>query len=328
MGNESFKVALKEIETRRQNALFEANRRNEEVCSKIYRIKELNILLSQTGIHLSKVVFSHGKDATLAIERIMEENIKNQNELKRLLKLNGYPEDYLDIHYYCKKCEDSGYVEGIKCDCLKRLITKNNVKEFNSINKIDVSSFSTFNLKYYSDIKEDNLKSHRDIMSNILYNCKEYAKYFSKNSNSILMIGDTGLGKTHLSLAIAQTVMNNGFSALYSSAPDLFRRLQNEYYGKGEQGVDTMDTILKADLVIIDDLGAEMDNKFNVSTLYNLINMRLNANKPIIISTNLTLKQIENRYTDRVASRILTLYKCLKFVGKDVRQIKLRNNEL
>ncbi|MFZ2538329.1 MAG: ATP-binding protein [Oscillospiraceae bacterium] len=328
MAIESFKLALKEIEKRRQNALFEANNRNDEVCAKIHRIKELNILLSQTGLQLSRVIFSQGKNAKCAIDRIMAENLKNQKELEVLLTLNNYPKDYLDIQYFCKKCEDSGYIDGMKCECLKQQVTKYNVLEFNSANKIDTSSFDTFSLKYYSDIKVENSKSCKETMSDIFSFCKQYVAMFNKNSPSVLMLGDTGLGKTHLSLAIARTVMQSGFSALYSSAPDLFRRLQNEYYGKGEQGVDTMETILKADLVIIDDLGAEMENQFNISTLYNLMNMRLNANKPIIISTNLTLKQIENRYTDRVASRIMTLYKCLKFVGKDVRQIKLKNNEI
>lgn len=328
LSTESFKLALKEIEVRRQNALFEANNRNEEVCAKIYRIKELNILLSQTGVQLSRVIFSHDKDAKIAIEHIMKDNLNHQKELELLLTLNGYPKDYLDIQYSCKKCEDSGYLNGRKCDCLKQQVTRHNVLEFNQSNKIETFSFEKFSLQYYSDVKLDNAKSHRETMSEIAAFCKQYAMMFYKNSPSVLMLGDTGLGKTHLSLAIAGTVMQSGFSALYASAPDFFRRLQNEYYGRGEQGIDTMDTILKADLVIIDDLGAEMENQFNISTLYNLINMRLNSNKPVIISTNLTLKQIENRYTDRVASRIMTLYKCLKFVGKDVRQIKLRNNEL
>ncbi|MEG2813961.1 MAG: ATP-binding protein, partial [Oscillospiraceae bacterium] len=145
---------------------------------------------------------------------------------------------------------------------------------------------------------------------------------------SILMMGETGLGKTHLSLSIAEEITRMGFVAMYSSALDLFRTLQNEYYGKGEQGKNTMQTILQADLVIIDDLGAEFESQFNVSALYNIINSRLNVNKPIIISTNLNSQQIELKYSNRVASRVLTLYKCLKFVGKDIRQIKLKSNEL
>ena len=328
MGNENFKKAIKEIENRRQNALFNANRRNDEVCNQVHRAKELNVLLSQTGIQLSKVIFSQGKNAQGAIEGIMQENLKNQKELEMLLILNGYEKNYLDIQYSCLNCEDTGYVLGKKCTCLRQEITKYNVVEFNRNNQIETSSFENYSLKYYSDIKQESSKSHRETMSDILTFCKQYASVFHHHSPSVLMLGDTGLGKTHLSFSIAHVVMHNGYSAMYATAPDLFRKLQNEYYGKGAQGVDTMETILAADLVIIDDLGAEMENQFNISTLYNLINMRLNINKPIIINTNLTLKQIETRYTDRIASRIMTLYKCLKFVGKDVRQIKLRNNEL
>lgn len=328
MGIDSYKLAVKELETLRQNALFEANRRNYEISLKLYRVKELNMLLSQTGMQLSRVIFSKGRNARVEIEKIMAENIKNQRELEAILVQNGYPADYLNIHYNCKKCEDSGYRNGKRCDCLKRLVTKYNVLEFNSSNEMAAASFQSFYLRYYSDVKDNTLQSPKEIMTDILSFCTGYALKFHKHSPSIMMLGDTGLGKTHLSLSIAGEIMQNGYSALYSSAPDLFRRLQNEYYGKGEQGVDTMDTLLKADLVIIDDLGAEIENQFNISALYNLINMRLNANRPVIISTNLTLKLIEKRYTDRVASRIMTMYKCLKFVGKDIRQIKLRNNEL
>lgn len=212
------------------------------------------------------------------------------------------------------------------CDCLRQLAVKYNVDDFNEKNKLRTNGFSDFSLDFYSKEPIPGMsRSSYDIMSDILAFCLSYSKDFKLNSDSILMIGKTGLGKTHLSLAIAQEISKSGYSALYASAPDLFRKLQEEYFGRGEQGTDTMKTLLEADLVIIDDLGAEIDNQFTMTSLYNIVNTRINYGKPVIISTNLSLKEIEQRYSERIASRLATIYKCLKFAGKDIRLLKLKN---
>ncbi|MEG0895115.1 MAG: ATP-binding protein, partial [Oscillospiraceae bacterium] len=154
--------------------------------------------------------------------------------------------------------------------------------------------------------------------------CKLYAEGFSLNSHSVLMIGNTGLGKTHLSSAIAKKVSQNGFSVMYVSYLDLVRNLQSEYFGKSDG--NTMSKVLDADLLILDDLGVEFDSQFNISALYNIINSR--TNKPTIINTNLTAAELEKKYSQRIVSRLLTLYKCLKFTGVDVRYLKLKNHEI
>ena len=160
-------------------------------------------------------------------------------------------------------------------------------------------------------------------MSKIFDFCKLYAAGFSLRSPSILMFGRTGLGKTHLSLAIAHEAIQKGYTALYGTAQDFFSKIQDERFGKGEEGANTTETILETDLFVLDDLGAEYESAFYTSIFYHLINARLNAGKPTIINTNLLPKQIENRYGERVSSRLMTLYKCLKFCGTDIRQQKL-----
>lgn len=328
MANENFKRALKIISQREQNARRIANARYDEVCLKVPYIKELYQKLALTSLKVVRTVFTE-ENTQFKIEAIKNENMAIQKEIADLLEQNGYPKDYLDIHFHCLKCEDTGYVDGVKCECLTQLITELNVEELNKLTTVAQSSFHNFHLKYYSDVADERTGvSPKKIMSHIYEFCRQYAETFTTNSPSVLMVGDTGLGKTHLSLAIAETITKKGYKALYVSSLDLFRTLQEEYFGKGETNIDTMQTVLDADLVIIDDLGAEFDSQFNVSSLYNIINSRLNLNKPTIINTNLTLSELDKRYNDRVASRLMTLYKCLKFVGKDVRQIKLKNNEL
>lgn len=323
MANESFQRAIKIISQRRQNAIIENENRKQVICEKIPRIKEIYRLLTQTGVRLSKSIFIEHIDSKTIIEQLKNENLTLQKELCELLVMNRYPFDYLNLSFQCNACLDTGYVNGMKCSCLKQLISKINVNNLNQTIDMQSMRFDNFHLEYYSDVKCDKAASPREQMGDILEYCEGYAQNFRKNAPNILMMGETGLGKTHLSLSIANCIVNKGFTTLYISSLDLFRTLQNEYYGRGSDK-NTMQSVFEADLVIIDDLGAEFDNQFHISSLYNIINTRLNSGKPTLINTNFTPAELEKRYSSRIASRLMTMYQCLKFMGKDVRQVKLQ----
>ena len=147
------------------------------------------------------------------------------------------------------------------------------------------------------------------------------------SSPSIMMLGATGLGKTHLSLAIAKQVILKGYHVLYCTAQDILRKIEREHFSRSIVEDETLQTVLDADLLILDDLGAEYNTPFNVSSVYNIINTRMNFGKPTIISSNLTSQELEERYTERVVSRLLTQYTYLRFIGEDVRQLKLREKK-
>ena len=150
--------------------------------------------------------------------------------------------------------------------------------------------------------------------------CKRYAEDFHFPAKSILLRGKTGLGKTHLSLSIASVVIEKGYSVVYGSAPDLFRRIEKEHFSNsGDDSV--IEALENADLLILDDIGAEFESKFYNSVFYNILNNRLNASLPTIISTNLDLSEIKERYGDRITSRLLTM-ESLIFVGSDIRILK------
>ena len=182
-------------------------------------------------------------------------------------------------------------------------------------------TFENFDLKYYPAKLKNSEENPKRRMTGILKTCKEYVLSFSPSkSGNMIFYGDTGLGKTHLSLAIVSGVIEKGYLPVYGSAENLFSIIEKEKFS-GE-GKGAYESIIECDLLVIDDLGAEMATAFTKSVLYNLINSRILSGKPTIINTNLSMKKINEKYDARIASRIIGSYDAHVFSGVDIRQQK------
>ena len=256
------------------------------------------------------------------IEKQKIRNLTAQENVKELLRKHGLPEDYLEVKYSCPECDDTGIKGTRLCSCHIQLLKDLAYEEEGKKSPLRICTFDDFKLSYYSDKAESSYDvSPRERMKEILSFCVNYAEGFDRRSPSLLLTGKTGLGKTHLSLAIVGKVIEKGYSVLYNSAQNFFRELQNERFGKsGSSAFENM--MLESDLLVIDDLGAEFSTTFTVSALYNIVNTRINTGLPTIISTNYTLTEIENQYSNRISSRFIGEYLNLHFEGKDIRQMK------
>ena len=309
------------LEKRRSKAERIQLARHMEVTDKIPQIAQLESILSQTGLDVVKAI-GMGKDADEYIKNLSEHNLAVQNKIKELLTANGYSEDYLQTPYTCKECRDTGFKGIYFCDCRKQLITELAGAELASVSKCGECTFDSFNTEFYPLPIDPELGiSPQKRMSDILNYCKCYAEDFDTQSESLYMHGATGLGKTHLSLAIANEVIKNGYRVIYDSAQNIFSSLENEKFSHSNTN-EREKEILDCDLLIIDDLGSEFITNFTTAALYNIINTRINRSKPVIISTNLTEEELEAKYTQRVTSRIIGNYVPLLFLGKDIRQLK------
>lgn len=319
-----------EIKDRRINAEIKANANKTELTTKYPEFQFIEAELAKTGMAIVRAFSLSKEDAEKALQNIREKNATLREERENLLKTLKLPEDYLDVHYTCKKCEDKGIYEerddeknvsyGSKyCECYMSLLKKYAAEDLNRNTPLELSSFEDFNLDYYPTAK--NGDSPREAMSYVYNSCVKYAQSFDLDSVSLYFYGRTGLGKTHLSLAIANEAIKKGYNVIYGSVINFLNKMEKEKFNRSEATTDTEKLLIDADLLILDDLGAEFTTAYTVSAIYNLLNSRICRGVPTIISSNLDLEEIKRRYPESIASRIIGNFSTVEFIGNDVRQI-------
>ena len=314
-----YEAARRELEKRRSEAEKNQQIRHDKIIAEIPEIADAENEMAKTALSVIKAL-GMGKDSVPYVRQLEAASLAAQQRRKELLKANGYPEDYLKVRYKCPLCEDKGFVNGRMCSCHKLILKSNAYEKLCSKIPVDKFTFDNFDAELYPDSGSE--ISPRKRMENVLSFCKSYAADFRTDSPSLLLFGDTGLGKTHLSIAIAGAVIQKGYGVIYASAQNVLGKIENEKFGRTEYA-ETEKNILECDLFILDDLGAEFSTNFTVSAVYNIVNSRLLSGKPTIINTNLSLEMIQSAYTQRIASRILSEYIILQFDGNDIRQLKM-----
>ncbi len=316
--NSQYDILMREY-NRRQLANLHQQKKNVEhayqIAPQLEQISsELNSLSAQRARHS---ILGEQENANALRNRI---SFLKQQRLT-ILSDHGLPADYMELHYQCPDCKDTGYIGNKKCHCFQQaavnlLYDQSNLKEI-----LQRENFSTFSFRYYSTEYNQSLKrSVRDYMKDILNRCKAYVSSFQKQHGSILFTGNTGVGKTFLSNCIAKELIEQTSSVVYLTATELFEIFSRSSFSYSEEASDDVDHyILESDLLIIDDLGTERTNSFTNSKLFYCINERLNRQKGTIISTNLSPGDIRDMYSERIASRILSNYDIITLFGNDIR---------
>ncbi len=326
------KQILREYDTKRTQAILEAEKRKFELLEVNPKLSEIEKELANISIQTSMALLN--SDETLKnklLKDLDKQSTKLIKEKNSILKKLSKASDYLSPHFSCKNCEDTGYIndngKSIMCNCLKQEIFNIYYNKSN-IGNLERENFSTFNPRIFSDKSNPELyKSEISPRENIEL-LKEKANNFIKNfddpnEKNLLFTGNTGLGKTFLSNCIAKELLEQGKTVLYQTAPVMFDTILDTRFGKENTNFDLIDNIYNVDLLIIDDLGTEKVSDTKISELFTIINTRsLNTNHKLtktIISTNLTIEEIFKVYSNRIGSRLVGNYRLLRFFGSDLR---------
>ena len=287
----------------------------ESACPTLQEIKNK---LNMCGAQLAITAVS-GDSEKLAVLKAECERLTA--EQKQLLKGSSYPSAPA---FACNRCSDTGYYNGKLCDCVQNSARDICFKELSAKMPIESCRFDNFDLEYYPDDGNGN-NNPKTVAKATLDICKTFVDTFPCGRN-LLFSGKPGLGKTHLSLSIAAAVIEKGYSVIYSPAQNIIDLVLKERFSySGSEDIIT--AINSCDLLILDDLGTEISTSASASVVYNIINSRILENKSTIISTNLDVDDFEKRYDPRVLSRIIGHYTNRRFLGKDIRQRKKKQDK-
>lgn len=286
------------------------------------RLRQIDMLLRRSMALAAQAVFTQGADAAEAMQQAKQANMALQQE--RAAIVSRFAPGFLDESPVCPHCGGNGYVGAQMCSCLKELCRQEQMAQLSQLTT-GLERFDTFRLDYYPEqIDSQYGASPRAIMEKNFLKCMRYAESFDESSGNLLFIGNTGLGKTFLSACIANVVAEKGYSVAYESAPQLFAKLEKDRFNPDENSHAQVRQLMDCDLLIVDDLGTEMPGNFVTAALYSLVNDRLLSRKATVISTNLNISEIAQRYSPQIASRLQGSFKGLTFVGQDIRVLKNR----
>ncbi len=317
---ELYQEAMRAVALRRQTARANAEDARAAAEAAVPALRYAEEEVRVRGVRCA-LAGASGKDRTAAAAALA----KAKQDLTALLASSGRPADALEPHFTCKKCQDTGTFEGHTCICVHKLMQKLRREEIESLSNLSISSFDTMELRYYPNTMDDKLgEPVRSYMGSLLAELRAYAEEFDRSSESLMLFGNAGLGKTHAALAIAGIVLEKDFDVIYVSSPDFFSKLEALHFGADPGGEEEtlLQTAAGADLLILDDLGTEFNSNFFLSTLYSLLNNRLGAHLPTIVTTNITDGALlEKLYTEKISSRLSAFVPCL-FAGQDIRSQK------
>lgn len=316
--NKQYDAIMRGYDRRQYQNHREQCARLDEIYEKIPRIREIQESISSCSIRQAERMFD--KDPH-ALEDLKNELFLLRQEKECLLKEAGYPADYLEMHYTCPDCQDTGYIGQKKCHCFRR----EEIRLLYSSSRLDrvlsEENFSTLSFDVYDS-------EQRVAMPSIIQSCQDFISTFGQDFRNLLFYGPVGTGKTFLSNCIAKSLLDAGYSVIYFTSFQLFELFSFNTPEDRESFRQCYEALLESDLLILDDIGAELANTFTVSKLFQVLNERSLLKKSTVISTNLSLQEFRDTYSERIFSRITSAYTLLKFTGSDIRIRKKLKNPL
>ncbi|MBE5913073.1 MAG: AAA family ATPase [Pseudobutyrivibrio ruminis] len=320
LSNEQYDALMREYSHKQSRNNQIVSYRTKELYSAVPALSELDDEVSKVSVSSITAIFE-GKSISEASADSKRKLSQLKERRMQLIKSAGFPVDYLEPPYDCPDCKDTGYINGKRCHCFKQAAINIVYRQSNISNILAKENFNSFDLNVYDeDYYEDN--SDIDARSNAkiaLERAKNFVQNFREKGGNLLLLGQTGCGKTFLSNCIAKALLDEGISVIYFTASELFRVFEEQTFKKNANVADLHDQIFDCDLLIIDDLGTEFQNSFTTARLFQCLNERLLRSKSTIISTNFSLEDLRDTYSERITSRVFSNYETIKLIGNDIR---------
>lgn len=319
--NELYREALRQVASRRQKAVTQAEERRAGALAALPELGEMQAQVQALGLRTMELAAKGAPETER--QAVADQRRDTQQRIDQLLAQNGYGPQSLEPRYVCPVCRDTGMVGGKLCACVGKLARQLRWQEISEQTPLSLCSFESMDLSLYPDkIDPATGENIRALMRDNLEFLQAYARQFDLKSANLLLYGNAGLGKTHAALSIAKIVLEKGFNVVYICAQNLFSQLERERFA---DSCPLLEAVMEADLLILDDLGTEYVNPYMASCFYNLLNTRILEKRPTIYTTNIVDgKAFEARYTEKIASRLGGSCEPVLFLGEDIRGLKNR----
>ncbi|HBW12408.1 ATP-binding protein [Proteiniclasticum sp.] len=309
-------IIMKRYEELREEERSSLLKRKMEVEAKAPELLDIERKIAKLSMDLAVLNFKKNVNHQEEFSKLKSEIVDLRGKRLEILTSLGYPLNYLDHQYACSRCQDTGYIRQEKCTCYKKHLIEayHRTSDFNAL--IKEFTFDKFRLDLYDDEEGPYPLSPKENMANILEASMDYIRNFKDSSVNLLFYGSPGTGKTFLSSCIAKELLTAGYLVVYRTADGLIQNLKDVKFNENEE---LLELLLGCDLLIIDDLGTELTTEFSKVELFNFLNSKLLRKKKMLISTNLTIENLKDKYDERIYSRLVGDFNLFKFLGDDLR---------
>lgn len=253
---------------------------------------------------------------------------------------NSLPTNYGKQDFMCSRCNDTGVYKGDICECAKKQIFYRKISKIHEMSGLSPDqlkeTFSGFDLSYYSKtlLAGDGITSQYDHIQYLLEEAKEFVAEVKsgKKPKGFYICGEPGRGKTFLANCITNALIDASIPTCYRKCDQLIMQIQGTYGNRDESAstaVDILKTLFEVDVLILDDLGVERASEDTGGKFHQIIDQRLNAGMPTIVTSNYHIGKLCNRYDDRmlgkrISSRITDLCRIFEiFSINDIRKMKI-----
>ena len=319
LSNSQYGAIMREYDRRQILAQRRKEARVSEAEQAIPALTEVEAEIARLSLQAAKAALAGDEEG----KRKASSKLRDMREEKEALLLGaGFPADYMEMVYTCPLCRDTGYVGQEKCRCFRQLEASRYVEESGLKDVLETENFDAYREDWYDDrrVLEPYGETVREHMRGVYQICRRYATEFSRQGESLLLTGPAGTGKTFFTHCIAAELLKEGYGVLYVTASGLTDLFSGRFEDSGrERFQEDKERLLHCDLLVLDDLGTEWNNAYTNSELFAVLNERLRGKRPCVISTNLSLQGLSERYSERILSRIMGNYRILELIGDDLR---------